>query len=325
MNLKKSLFGGYKRNSVDAVIMQMMENNERTQEEIAILNNEFHLSKESAQKNLETLQNELSIKQDLVLQLGKTIETQNNRIDELEKQDEKYKTEIAKLEDDYKKFIQDKDEQIKKIGQLYVDAQENTEKIKAMAKTRIFDTISRIFHELNKTQEQFEISFENINQKKDSFSQIMREMIDTLSVLQNKADELAYDRVSFVTVFDNIKYAREEIFRQIENDFDNEVHIENNHVEPESEMKTKIEPPVNYSIQIEELRQKIERQEELLRSRPISVHAEQPVEITGKDMPYEIKFSNDEMDITDDPDSIILKKPSIKEILNKYSKISRAI
>jgi len=343
MDLKKSLFGGYKKDSVDAVIKQLTENEEQAQAKIALLDNEFRLSKESAQKTMESIQTELVIRQKSLLDMTRTLEEKNSRIAELElkqrtimadfeeqyhaiisKLEEQHRTKVAQLEEEYNakttdlerkyqqnaQLIQQKDDQVKKIGQLYVDAQEYTEKMKMETKVKTLESIDRVFHELNKTQEQFETSFAQIAQKKKNLKQLMGEMLENLNLLQNKVDSMDNEPVNLSSSFDNMKYVKDQIRRQIQDEFDNDRKIEKEPPLPKTEFIAKensyeeipknqarsqitepvheqaaepireqaaepvreeriekVEPQVNYAAQIEELKQKIERQEELLQLR----------------------------------------------------------
>ena len=323
MNLKKSLFGGYKKDSVDAAIKQLLENEEQAQAKIALLDNEFRLSKENAQKNLESIQTELVIRQKSLLDLNRTLDEKNTRIAELESKqrsliadfeeqyraviaemEEKHKTKVARLEDGYKErmssleeryqqnaalaqqnaaLAQHKDDQVKKIGQLYVDAQEYTEKMKMETKAKTQESIDHIFEELSKTQEQFETAFGQISQKKMNLRQLAGEMQDNLNMLQSRVDSMDYEQAAFSASFDTIKAAKDQIKRKIQDEFDKDKWREKEQP-TESEKKTiqepyyeKIpaspakeqqaspaQPAPDFAAQIEELKNRLERQEELL-------------------------------------------------------------
>jgi len=318
MDLKKSLFGGYNKGSVDAAIKQLKENEEQNQAKIALLDNEFRLSKETSQKNLESIQTELVIKQKSLSDLARTMDEKNTRIADLEERkrtiaaeferqygaiiaemkqkndaalaelEEKYSAKIAGLQERSRQetvLVRQNDDQVRKIGQLYVDAQEYTEKMKAEAKERMMESIDKVFGDLGKTQERFEASFAQINQKKTNLSRLAGEMQESLRALQNKMSSMDNEPVNFTSSFENIKYAKEQIKQSIQYEYDND-REKNNKKEPplqksepaeERTVFTKspviaawkqpaepVEPSVDYAAQIEALKQKIDRQERLL-------------------------------------------------------------
>ena len=305
MNLRKSLFGGYKRYSVDAIIGQLIENEEHVQAKIILMEKEYKLSKENAQKSIESLQAEIVAGQKSMQSMTKIIEERNSRITQLEtkqrmilddfgeqnrmiisREEEKYKTRVTQIEDEYitkardledeykqkTRFIQQKEDQVKKIGQLYVDAQEYIEKMKTGAKAKTAESIDLLFIELNKIQEQYETSFGQISQKKNSFKQLLGELLDTLHVMQNEADRLDYDNVNFTSSFDNMKYTKEQIKRQVQDEFDIDYKPSYEEIPPKpmlAEKTQKEKLQIDYASQIDELRQKIEKQEELFRLREI--------------------------------------------------------
>ncbi len=305
MDLKKSLFGGYRKDSVDAVIRQMQENEEQYQAKIALLDNEFRLSKEATQKNLESAQTELVIRQKSVSDLTRGLDERNARIAELEEQqrtiasefekqygailsemkirhdaaladmEEKYSTRIAGLEERSRQetvTARQTDDQVRKIGQLYVDAQEYTEKMKVEAKNKMMESIDSVFAELDKMQTRYEESFAQINEKKANLSRLVAEMTENLLSLQNKMDSMDSDKTGFVASFENISNAKEQIRKKIQNDNDNEREAAAKAPEPEKSPAAPYHerpaepavPSVDFSAQIEELKQKIERQERLL-------------------------------------------------------------
>jgi hypothetical protein len=347
MDLKKSLFGGYNKASVDAVFKQMQEIEEQAQAKIALLENEYRLSKENVQKNMESIQTESMIRQKSLVELTRTLEEKNSRLAELEAKEEKvstdveeqlrtlvseleakystrnallekshaatissleesnstktaflenkYNAKIAELEERYQRDIgamRQNDEQVKRIGQLYVDAQEYTEKMKQESKAKNMESVDQIFEQIFMAQEQYEASIKEISLKNQNIKQIAAEMQETIQTLQSKVETMEREQGNIVSPFENIKAVKERIKHQIHSQYEkeNEKHAAEpikKHNEPDEktvhEEKTIVQVPVkpqempipafDYAQQLAELKQRIERQEELLSMQSMKVTA----------------------------------------------------
>ena len=347
MELKKSLFGGYNKASVDAVFKQMQEIEEQAQAKIALLENEYRLSKENAQKNMESIQTESMIRQKSLVELTRTLEEKNGMLAELEAKQEsaasdveeqlrtlvseleakystktallekshaaaissleesnstktaflenKYNTRIAELEDRYQRdvgAVRQNDEQVKRIGQLYVDAQEYTEKMKQESKAKTMESVDQIFEEIYKAQEQYETSIKDIGMKNQNIKQMAGEMLETLQTLQNKVEKMEREQGNITSPFENIKAVKDRIKHQIQSQYEKEyekraaepvqkisepeektVYEEKPAVQVPVKPKDQPEPVFDYARQLVELKQRIERQEELLSMQSMKVAA----------------------------------------------------
>jgi len=329
MQLKKAFIGGYKRKQVDNIVSQMKENEDLNNVKTAILENEFGLFKENSQKQIESIQRDIAIRQKSIVDLNASLDEKNSKINELNiiinlkikeieelqiarKQDEKrleeiFNSKIADLEKSYEakisltesslneqliemqnKFQKESqyndqyEDQIRKIGKIYFDAQENTDKLKQETKKTVLDSINQIFGDLYRTQNQFEAAFVPIKQKKLLLRQLTTEMEDTIRLLKTKMDSMDQELDNFISPFKHLDNTKDKIYNHVNKvytaDEDNVCSINTdcdvktnstNKNETESHIDNQTISPinkdfVNYSAQIETLRQDIDKQQELL-------------------------------------------------------------
>lgn len=206
--IKKTVFGGYNKKSVNEMLDELTEKNEQLQSKLALTDTEFRLTKENMQRNLESLQTELAIKQKANADLSRALDEKNQKISELE---EKY-AESRRSAGLY-------EEQVRKIGQIYVDAREYTDKIKKDSKAKSFETIDQIFSELDGTREQYETAFHRINQKKSGLKQLTDEMEDMIRQLRGKIVKMDDDEYNLTSTFSYIKTLKDQVKDKIRNDY----------------------------------------------------------------------------------------------------------
>ncbi len=331
MQLKRSLFGGYKKRMTDEFIKNLTENEENAQARIALIESELRLLKDSSQRNLESVQAELLMKHKSIADLSKIIEEKSSQLlliqQEIEdtklEAEEKIKENIAIIEENHKlksdnenEQLQEKisfletqysqmadkvranDEQTRKIGQIYIDAYNYTEKMKKKTRDLLNDEIDRIFADLYSVQDQFEAFSGQINLKKRTLKQLSREMSEVLQTLIVKVDSLDQEQINPQSPLVSIKAASDRIYIKISKIFESEdfedqqvneqpktantqkdieqPKIPNDpqiNILPETEPANEEEFLTDYETQINDLRKLVIKQQELL-----EIHSNKAIE-----------------------------------------------
>lgn len=212
MNIKKALFGGYKRKVVDQMVTQWTEEKESTQSRIEMMEIELGLSNETAkrsveqlgadiklkEKSIELLRGELDQKKALAQQLAGVIEAKNAQIADLsaqiEQKDRAIKNQEPKNGDSLlsgRQVLNDAayEEGVRRIGQLYVDAKNYTDMIKSDAQIKTNEAVDIFFDEIIKSREEYLAISNQISQKRRAISQLAYEMEGTVKLLRNNLEK----------------------------------------------------------------------------------------------------------------------------------------
>lgn len=202
--------------------------------------------------------------------------------------EEKNNGTIAGLEEKHQQEIRifkQNEDQVKQIGMLYINAQEYAEKMKMDSQARVLDFIDRVFDDIGRTQGHYEESIRQINVNKENLEKLSQEMLANINRMRDKVGEL--DHVQSDTSYhaENIRSAKERIKRQIQEQYakdglnrsrqpqSDQAAVSVGRSYPiqytEAEQNRKPEetvPSIQYAEQIEELKRRIEKQEEMFTS-----------------------------------------------------------
>lgn len=212
MNIKKALFGGYRREAVDQMITQWSEEKESTQSRIEMMEIELGLSNESAkrsveqlsadiklkEKSIELLRGELDQKKALAQQLAVVVEEKNAQIADLSAQIEQKERAVKNQEQKTSDLLPSGrpalndaayEEGVRRIGQLYVDAKNYTDMIKSDAQIKTNEAVDIFFDEIIKSREEYLAISNQISQKRRAISQLAYEMEGTVKLLRNNLEK----------------------------------------------------------------------------------------------------------------------------------------
>jgi DNA repair exonuclease SbcCD ATPase subunit len=291
MELKKTLFGGYRKSVVDSLINQWAEEEEKKLAQIELLENELRASKETAQKNMETMKTEADLKDQENLSLRKELSERQETLLGMEAKLLEQEAVITNVEgelDEHRKTRDRYEAGIRNIGQLYVDAKEYADSLKHKAQSETLLAIDRIFDEAMASEGLYTDITDQIRQSRQSIETRAKEMAQALQNIQDGLRDLDKNATRLSNPYEQIELMKSRLKESINSDLvtedSNEKPLEDTYLkddatsgdiesfqETQSEenfaeqaVKETLDQPNEYEKQLAELRDMIENQKEIL-------------------------------------------------------------
>lgn len=180
MKFKKTVFGGYKRSEVDLLAGRWEEDEEFYKSRISILESELNLLKDSSEKEISEWKSGFSEKENIIGDLQNKLLIAENTlktINEKLQNEKEANSELVRTIKANENVVKLYEAEIIRLGRLYLDALDYSEKIKTEAKESSAEVVNRIFSEITKTESEYSEFINHVCENKKSI-EIMADKIE---------------------------------------------------------------------------------------------------------------------------------------------------
>ncbi len=308
MKFKRTFFGGYKRREVDFQSQKWEESEELFNSRINFLESENKLLKESSQKEINEYKLKISEKDKLLDEAQNKIEILENKVKSLKAEIEKSEEENAVLSKTIREnqnTVNLYEAEIIRLGRLYLDALDYSEKIKTQAKEKSAEVVNNIFSEILKTESEYSEFINYINNNRLVIENMAEKIEASLTDIRKYLRESENGLSDIGQIYLRLENEKNSLIRSISRDdtfgtpkFNSyKTPIENKYSAPDSEIYF---APGSDAVNSDETEK-------------------ETLENKGE---YSKYFNEIEKKYTEETQAKPAPKPSIKDILEKYSNMS---
>jgi len=220
MNIRKTFFGGYKKDEVDLLIAQLKLEEENYKSKISILENDLKNVKQDFEKEAESLKSDLDLKDNALKEVKTNLNTAILEIKKLNLNIEENQETITDLQNKIEeKSLSEKsyDKEIRKIGQIYVDAREFSDKIKREAIESAILTANELFHEISLTKDEYYRFLNEVSSTKNIVNNMTVNIEEALNGLKNCMNIINKDEIFSHDIYEKLDKKKEELIKYLMN------------------------------------------------------------------------------------------------------------
>jgi len=294
MKFKRTFFGGYKKSEVDFQTQKWDESEELYNSRINILEIENNLLKESSQTEINEYKLKISDKDKLLNEAQSKLEISENKVNSLKAEIEKSEEENAVLSKTIREnqnTVNLYEAEIIRLGRLYLDALDYSEKIKSQAKEKSAEVVNNIFSEILKTESEYSEFINYINNNRIVIENMAEKIESSLTDIRKYLRESESGLSDIGQIYIHLENEKNALIRSISRDDTFGNSKINGHTISKAE---------NYTI-------------------PNDEPGKENFENKGE---YSKYFTEIEKKYAEETQTKPSPKPSIKDILEKYSNMN---
>lgn len=221
MDIRKSFFGGYKRNDVDRLVSRLTDVGNVAEARIKILEKEIEDLRQSSKTDLGLISQDAEAGRRRINDLKAQLDTLDRQAGDLRRQVEKRDSRIMELEEKCRQADRSAeiyDAKIRQIGEIYAEALEYSRRLKEDTKKDIAEIVNTFFDEMLKSGKGVRTNPEETDYYRGPLNDIAQELEETSVFLKSRINELNSGAGRRPSTPDLMTSARDRLTDKIRND-----------------------------------------------------------------------------------------------------------
>ena len=235
MKFKRTFFGGYKKSEVDLLVQKLEGNEELYKSRINILESEIKLLKDSSEKEINEYRLIVSGKDKALNESQNRVETLEAKINFLKDEAESQKQsniQLSRTISENRNVVNLYEAEIIRLGRLYLDALDYSERIKSEAKENSAAVVNNIFSEILKTESEYSEFINYINTNRKMIEDMTEKIETSVSDIRKYLRESENGISNIGKIYMRLEDEKNSLIRKIQKDDNFKAHKLENFKEP---------------------------------------------------------------------------------------------
>ncbi|MHB8961594.1 MAG: hypothetical protein ACYC5K_00355 [Saccharofermentanales bacterium] len=193
MDIRKSFFGGYKRRDVDQLVSRLTDTGNVAEAKSRILEKEIEDLRLSTKADIELISQDAESGRRRINDLKAQLDTLGRQAEELRRQIAKKDSQILQMEERCQQADKAADayeSKIREIGEIYIEAQEYSRRLKEDTKKEVAEIVDTFFGQMLQPGRSSRKDPEEIENFRGTLNEIAEGLQETSAFLKNRLDRL---------------------------------------------------------------------------------------------------------------------------------------